>query len=83
MTVFRFVCGIALAFMATAVASTPSGAQTDYFGSTFYWGIPFSETDGSAEQANIFPPLPSEAMSSKPDIVVEVIFVGDTTLDAN
>lgn len=59
--------GVALAMLAAAGA--PAAAQ-DFSGKTVEYVIPFSESGGSAQWANFFAPLMSEALPGNPTVVV-------------
>ncbi|HEX2256558.1 MAG TPA: tricarboxylate transporter [Afifellaceae bacterium] len=59
-----------LAAAALASASGPATAQGDLSGKTVEYVIPFSESGGSAQWANFYAPLLSQALPGKPTVVV-------------
>ena len=61
------------AFISTVVAgllAAQSAMAVDFAGKTVEFTIPFSESGGSAQWANFFAPLLSEALPGKPTVVV-------------
>lgn len=60
--------GAASAVLLATVA--PSAMAADFAGKTVEFTIPFAESGGSAQWANFFAPLLSEALPGKPTVVV-------------
>ena len=72
--------GVALAML--AAAGGPAAAQ-DFAGKTVEYVIPFSESGGSAQWANFYAPLMSEALPGNPTVVVRYRPGAGSTAGAN
>lgn len=69
MKIVQTACGMAAAAILT-VAMAPAALAQDLAGKTVELTIPFSESGGSAQWANFYAPLLSEALPGNPTVVV-------------
>jgi len=80
----NFTVGLIAGLVGVGAAVTPAQAkELDLSGKTVNFVIPFAETGGSAEWANFYAPLLSEALPGKPKVLVKYMPGAGSTKGAN